>query len=161
VLIVGASQAPAPGRSQARYSGNHQGRKIMIRGLAFSAAAAFAASTLSALSAAPIAGADPGCESIRWGFLGSQTRQLCDGPIRPDGSWMRTRTFLVNAYQEYNEICTPSFTGSFSDSFPGGFSGGESCTRYPTRWVPERVKSEETYVVTPDTVLPDEPGHLG
>ena len=24
-----------------------------------------------------------GCESIRWGFLGSQWRTICDGPRRP------------------------------------------------------------------------------
>ncbi len=28
-------------------------------------------------------------------------------------------------------------------------------------WVNERLISNETYPVRPDTVLPDEPGHLG
>ncbi|MBE5453531.1 hypothetical protein E3G52_000395 [Mycobacteroides abscessus] len=79
-----------------------------------------------------------GCQSQPWGFMGSQTRIICDEPIRRDGTWMRTRAIV-----------------------------------WPSRWVPLRCNyscwggywtepggSKETYPVTADTVLPDEPGHL-
>ena len=45
---------------------------------------------------APAAHAEipPNCENRPWGFLGSQTRQICDQPIRADGYWTRHRTHL-------------------------------------------------------------------
>ncbi|WP_186246630.1 CDGP domain-containing protein [Mycobacterium kubicae] len=111
-----------------------------------SAAAALAVSTL----AAPTAGALPrGCESVPWGFFGTQTRQICDGPIRPDGSWTRERIIGVPAH--YVNASSSCSSGSYSSH----------CTYYPGGWVGDRIQSDETYPVTPDTVLPDEPGHLG
>lgn len=118
----------------------------MIRFLIPSAVAALTASTLAA---APMAVASPGCESIKWGFLGSQTRVICDGPIRSDGSWMRERVIGVPAhYVNASSSCSHS-------------SYSSNCTFYPGGWVDDRIQSDETYLVTPDTVLPDEPGHLG
>lgn len=38
-----------------------------------------------------------GCETIRWGFLGSQRRTVCDTPRRADGSWTRAREVWVPA----------------------------------------------------------------
>lgn len=81
-----------------------------------------------------------GCQTVLWGFLGSQRRTLCDTPVVADGSWMRERTIW-----------------------------------WPRRWIPlscsryscwggywqEEGGNRETYPVTPTTVLPDEPGHLG
>ena len=85
--------------------------------------------------------ADPGigCQTVLWGFLGSQRRTICDTPQRPDGSWTRERTIW------WPERWVPVTCGYYSCW--GGYwqdAGG----------------SRETYPVTPDTVLADEPGHL-
>jgi hypothetical protein len=88
------------------------------------------------------------CNSAPWGFLGSKTRLICDGPIRADGSWMRTRVIGIPAHYAY-----PS----------SSCSGGEyysNCTYYPGGYVPEQDSDNETYPVRQETVLPDEPGHM-
>lgn len=98
---------------------------------------------------APLVHADPGCEQIPWGLFGSQQRLICDGPIRPDGSWQRYRTIGVPAH--YRNATSSCYGGSYSSS----------CTFYPAGWV-EQVTIEDTnYVVFPDNVLANEPGHLG
>ncbi|WP_449560740.1 CDGP domain-containing protein [Mycolicibacterium mageritense] len=70
---------------------------------------------------APSAGAAPGCESVPWGFLGSQVRTLCDGPMMADGSWMRARVIWVPAHQV-------PFTCSYS-RYSSSCSGGLLCRR--------------------------------
>lgn len=112
----------------------------MTRTLALSAAAIVAA----AVAVAPNANATPGCESIPWGFLASQVRTLCDGPIQADGSWMRTRVIWVPAHQVPFR-CT---YGTYSSSCTGGY------------FVDDSIVSSERYPVRPETVLPDEPGYL-
>jgi hypothetical protein len=91
------------------------------------------------------------CKTEGWGFLGSQRRTLCDGPIQGDGSWSRERTFWVPAH-EVSSLCT-SYGGSSS-----------TFMRYSTcsggYFVPQHVVSSEIYPVRPDSVLSDEPGHL-
>jgi hypothetical protein len=110
--------------------------------------AAIAAATIGAApaKAAPI---PPNCESHPWGFLGlTKVRMICDGPIQPDGSWMRHRVIGVPAHYE-----NPS----------SSCSGGQyysNCTFYPGGWVAEQDSDNETYPVRPDTVLPDEPRHM-
>lgn len=89
------------------------------------------------------------CVSQPWGFLGSQTRQLCDDPIRADGSWLRNRIVGRAGYYQY----------AHSQCSYGTYSGG--CTYYPAGWVAEYHSDDEWYIVTPDTILPDEPGHIG
>jgi hypothetical protein len=118
----------------------------MIRNLLISGVLAAAA-----ISLAPSANASPipqGCEAIPWGFLGTQTRQICDGPIQADGSWLRHRMIGVPAhYRNPSSSC----------------SGGayySNCTYYPGGWVGDQISEDQTYPVTADTVLPDEPGHL-
>lgn len=108
--------------------------------------AAGAVMTAPVTNAAPL---PPNCLSQPWGFLGSQVRQLCDGPIRPDGSWMRHRIEGHPAYYQY----------AHSSCSYGDYSGG--CTYYPAGPVAEVDTDDETYPVTPDTILPDEPGHIG
>ncbi len=98
--------------------------------------------------AIPTASATPGCESIRWGFLGTQTRQICDGPIRPDGSWLRERIIGIPAH-----YANPSSSCSSGRYY-------SNCTYYPGGWVDDQIQSHEIYPVTAETVLPDEPGHL-
>lgn len=95
---------------------------------------------------APQASADPGvgCETIRWGFLGSQRRTICDGPRRPDGSWTRARAVWTPAgYVPYSSYCS-----RYSCSGSGGYYREES------------TQARETYVVFDHNVLPDEPGWL-
>jgi hypothetical protein len=91
------------------------------------------------------------CKTEPFGFLGSQRRTLCDGPIAGDGSWSRERTIWVPAHYS-TPICTSRSSGSSYSSY-NDCSGGYM--------VNERLVSNETYPVRPDTVLPDEPGHLG
>ena len=83
-----------------------------------------------ALGVAPPASAygyDAGCETIRWGFLGSQWRTVCDGPRRPDGSWERERTDLdpggLRAAQPPTAARTPAASS-------GGYYREESTTGY-------------------------------
>lgn len=100
---------------------------------------------VAALTLAPQAQAiTPGCESVPWGFLGSQVRVICDGPILPDGSWNRARAVVVLAHQVPFR-CSYS---RYSSSCSGGY------------FVDDRYVSDEVYPVRPETVLPDEPGHL-
>jgi hypothetical protein len=93
--------------------------------------------------------ADSTCQTEPFGFLGSQRRTLCDGPITSDGSWSRERTIWLPA-----QYSTPSCISSGR----GGYSSRASCLG--GYLIPERMISNETYPVRPDTVLPDEPGHL-
>jgi hypothetical protein len=103
-----------------------------------------------ALANAPPAQALPSnCQSQPWGFLGSQTRQICDYPMGANGVWMRERIIGRAAY-----IAKPSSHCSFS-------SYSSSCTYDPGGYVPEYQSANETYPVTVDTVLPDEPGYMG
>ena len=87
--------------------------------------------------------ADAGCQTVPWGFLGSQKRTICDAPLRADGSWDRTRTIWWPSYW-VRGWCSGSYVYM-------------SCT--PGYWMPPGG-NQETYPVTADTVLPDEPGHL-
>ena len=97
---------------------------------------------------APMAQAAPdpgiGCETVRWGFLGSQRRTICDGPTRPDGSWSRARVIWTPAHQ-VPVTC-------YSNRYYGSCSGGY--------YVDTTIQAQEEYVVFPDNVLPDEPGWL-
>lgn len=87
-----------------------------------------------------------GCETVHWGFFGSDRRQICDGAKQADGTWQRTRT-----------VFTPSYVKPLSCNL-NSWGTSVSCTGgYP---VPETTQAQESYVVAPDTVLPDEPGWL-
>jgi len=83
---------------------------------------------------------EPGCVQQYWLYvLRGTTRTICDGPIQPDGSWTRARGFYAS------ERYVPM-----------------SCSRYSCTggyWLQEFDK-RDTYIVTPTTVLPDEPGHI-
>lgn len=105
------------------------------------AAAVGAVLTTGATVPAPVARADDGigCQTVLWGFLGSQRRTICDGPILADGSWLRARTIW------WPERWIPLSCGRYSCW--GGYwqdAGG----------------NREVYSVNPGNVLPDEPGHL-
>jgi len=125
-------------------------RRAMAGGLLATAITATAVG-LAATSHADFGGpSHPGaiCKTEPWGFLGSQRRTLCDSPIGVDGSWSRERTIWQPAHRtSYN--CDYGSRRSYSTNCYGGYL------------VPERLISNETYPVRPETVLHDEPGHLG
>ncbi len=106
-------------------------------------AAALVAGSLAV--AAPAHADDSNCVDQYWllGLRGT-TRIICDGPIREDGSWVRARGFFAD--ERY--VPVSCYWGTYSGSCTGGY------------WLPE-VDIRETYVVTPTTVLSDEPGHIG
>lgn len=86
---------------------------------------------------------DPGCVQQYWlygGLFGrGTTRTICDGPIQADGSWLRARSFTDGS--RYIPV---------------------SCSRYSCSggyWL-QPFKKEDLYIVTPDTILSDEPGHI-
>ncbi|QGJ90094.1 membrane protein [Mycobacterium phage Indlulamithi] len=89
-------------------------------------------------------GYDFGCETIHWGFLGSQRRIICDGPKRPDGSWERGRVILTPAHY----VPRSCYFGTYSSSCSGGYQ------------VDTTVQARESYIVFDSNVLPDEPGWL-
>lgn len=101
-------------------------------------------------SLAGSARADAICKTDPFGPLGQWRRTLCDGPVAADGSWSRERTIWVPAHYSM-PICTSRSSSSYS-SYNDCYGG---------YMVNERLISNETYPVRPDTVLPDEPGHQG
>lgn len=88
-----------------------------------------------------------GCQDDFWFTFGSTRRVLCDGVTRPDGSWLRAREFYTPAHQ------VPMRTSCYGTYYV-------SCTTSGGYWQERLSKGVETYIVTPDTVLPDEPGHI-
>lgn len=90
------------------------------------------------------------CESIPWGlhFLTPQWRGICDGPIRPDGSWERARALYTPAHR------VPIRTNCFGTYYV-------SCTTTGGYWQELQVWEKDVYTVFPSNVLPNEPGHLG
>ncbi|AGT12046.1 hypothetical protein SEA_TELAVIV_72 [Mycobacterium phage TelAviv] len=86
----------------------------------------------------------PNCQQQLW-WRGEAmrfvTRTLCDGPIQADGSWNRARNFYGDAFYVPVSCYRWSCTGGY--------------------WRPVFDTGIETYRVTPETVLPDEPGHIG
>jgi len=88
------------------------------------------------------------CKTDAWGFLGGQRRELCDGPLHPDGSWIRQRIIYVPAHQ-VNRSCS---------TFGNAYSAFTNCSG--GYFQPLTVVTQDVYPVTPATVLPDEPGHL-
>lgn len=91
----------------------------------------------------------PNCKQEFWLIaFQSNTRTICDGPIAPDGSWVRIREFWSPAYR------VPLRTSCY-----GTYS--LSCTTTGGYVQPMTSQGIEQYIVFPHNVLPDEPGHLG
>lgn len=109
-------------------------------------ALAVATAAVAGMALAPQANADvqPGCQNDRWGFLGLQTRSICDGPKQADGSWVRFRLVWVPAHQ----VPVSTSCGEYSCSTSGGY------------WQDEQDFEKVKYPVTPDTVVPGEPDWL-
>jgi hypothetical protein len=108
-----------------------------------------------AVIGAPPGHADPGygfpanCDTVPIGFFKAKLRTVCDTPIRPDGSWGRKRVFWIPAHHvdaqsdcsssSYSSHCSYTEAHDVDDTVVGG---------------------PDDYVVFPDNVLADEPGHL-
>ncbi|WP_431240941.1 CDGP domain-containing protein (plasmid) [Mycolicibacterium aichiense] len=109
-------------------------------------AVAVAVAAAAGISWAPVANADvhPGCQNDRWGFLGTQTRTICDGPKQADGSWVRYRMVWIPPH----EVPISTSCGTYSCSTSGGY------------WQDEQDFEKVKYPVTPDTVVPGEPDWL-
>jgi len=111
------------------------------------AAAALAGALLGAGVTAPAASANSdNCTEQFWMMgLRAAERTVCDGPLNPDGSWIRTRSFAAPAFTAdgYSVCYSPVY-----------------CTFTMPREV-AAIDQIETYRVTADTVLADEPGYLG
>ena len=88
----------------------------------------------------------PTCVEQFWMVgLRATTRTICDGPLNPDGTWMRTRAFTAPAF----------IADGYSVCYSAVF-----CTFTAPREV-AAYKDSDTYPVTATTVLPDEPTYLG
>lgn len=119
-------------------------KRTARRFLAGVAAGAVLAGTGIAWSGHADAAASVGCETIHWGFLGSQRRTICDTPKRPDGSWTRVREIWVPA----GYVPRSTYCGTYSCTSSGGYYRERGTVAY------------EEYVVFDHNVLPDEPGWL-
>lgn len=111
-----------------------------------------AALTMALISGAPptLADDDPftGCESVPIFGLSPSIRKICDGPIHPDGTWLRSRNFIH-----------PTFIRSTC----GGISYADGqCPPWNNQRdsVPASMGAWEFFYITVDTVPPGEPGHL-
>lgn len=104
-----------------------------------------------ALCAAPANADEPGCERVPILGLNPQIRSICDGPIQPDGWWARARKFS-----------SPQFVHSTCGDYGYVTRTGYYCPPWaPLDTIPADEGQVETYIVTPDTIPPGEPGHLG
>jgi hypothetical protein len=109
----------------------------------------------AAVGAPAVAVADqfgPNCvtDNVKGGFLNlvTRTRTICDTPLRPDGSWGRTRSFWIPAHH----------VSAQSDCTSGSYSS--HCTFTEAHDVDDTIVQQDKYDVFPDNVLPDEPGHV-
>ena len=115
--------------------------------------AAVAAAVTAGLVTPATATADtpppPGCVSQFWMVgLRSTTRIICDGPLQPDGGWMRARAFYA-----------PAYTSSGWSNCYGGLYYSNCVYTAPQQVAEYDVR--DYYPVTPATVLADEPGYVG
>jgi len=84
---------------------------------------------------------DPAPQLLNW----IRKRTLCDAPVHADGSWVRARGFWTPAHQ----VPFSCYGGRYYSSCSGGY------------FVDTSKEGNESYIVFPETVLPDEPGHIG
>nr|WP_235658675.1 hypothetical protein [Mycobacteroides abscessus] len=85
-----------------------------------------------------------GCETVSWGLFGSQLRTICDGPKRPDGSWIRERRIWTAA----GWVRGSTYCAYYS------------CTRSEGYYRQESTQGYEKYLVFDYNVVPGEPDWL-
>ncbi len=84
---------------------------------------------------------DPAPQLLNW----IRKRTLCDAPVRIDGSWVRARGFWTPAHQ----VPFSCYGSRYYSSCSGGY------------FVDPAQEPKDSYIVFPENVLPDEPGHIG
>lgn len=107
------------------------------------------AAVIVAMFCAPEASADPpppGCERVPLLGLNPQIREICDLPMREDGSWERWRWFSAPEY--VSSVCG------------GVYEGFDVCPQWSKKRTPAWTGPVEKYIVTVDTIPPGEPGYL-
>lgn len=118
-----------------------------MRQIAVIAAVAAAAMMFSAAPASADDGIPPSCEEVPIFGLNPHIRTICDTKIYDNGSWDRVR---ILRYLE-----------STRSSCGGRYYQGGNCPPWLQRDVVPEQLIKDVYVVTPDTIPPGEPGHLG
>lgn len=107
---------------------------------AASVGAALAAGGMHATGVAHADPLPPNCLASPWGFLGlTQVRILCDGPVYPDGSWLRHRVIGTPAHQ------VPITTSCYGTYYV-------TCTTSGGYWQPTVIVDDEIYSVTFDSI---------
>ncbi len=102
-----------------------------------------------------------GCVSQPWRLgLQAVTRNICDGPLRADGSWKRARQFYAPAYMVGGSSRCYQYGSDYGVGVGGNVYGGFSTCSYSEPREVAEFNRTEVYIVTPATVLPDEPGHI-
>lgn len=93
----------------------------------------------------------PGCTTDTIFGLNPHYRSICDSPLQPNGSWTRTR-----------QLWSKQYVGSLCGDYGYMTRTGYVCPDWAPRDItPAAQGPVETYVVTPDTIPPGEPGYLG
>lgn len=93
-----------------------------------------------------------GCQDDLWIMLDSKRRVICDGPIQPDGQYLRVRIRYTAAHE------VPGRTNCYGYSYV-------SCTTYSGYFVPYNEAERTSYYVSvnPEAEnhkLDNEPEHL-
>lgn len=117
----------------------------MLRIVTVAAAAAALLLGAAPASAEPLD--DPSCERVPILGLDPHIRIICDSEIHPDGHWIRGRKLR--------------WLDSTRSSCGGQYYQGGQCPPWMSNDVVPGREVVETYIVTPDTIPPGEPGHLG
>lgn len=121
-----------------RYPAPRRARRQLAAALAAGIFGVTAAFATAPAKADPLPG---NCVQQYWLYgLRGTTRTICDGPMAADGSWQRAREFYGPAFWS-----------------PGYCSYYYCSLGYPVA----AFDKVDVYRVTPDTVLPDEPGYVG
>lgn len=111
---------------------------------------------MSGLGGAPAAQALPyGCQEEPWGPFQNQVRQLCDGPMAADGSWLRQRVIGIPA--GYRPASSQCYGGGI---LTGISVGWQNCTTTGEGLYPQATFANDTYRVYPGAVPIGEPGYL-
>lgn len=110
---------------------------------------------LSGLGGAPSAQALPyGCQEVAWGAFQNQIRQICDGPLAADGSWVRHRVIGIPAgYRQASSQC-------YGGVLYGTLTTFGNCSTTPGGLYAQATLANDTYRVYPGAVPAGEPGYL-
>lgn len=104
-------------------------RKLRRLLLATAACVVLAGTGIGFASHADAAPSGVSCRTDPWGFLASQRRTLCDGPVQADGSWQRLRVVWTPAHRTLINC----YGGVVLSCWGGDFVGERVNSRSSTR----------------------------